>query len=79
MKNNLINLRIQKNENLDAQIKIFKHVAEYLGLMNNNLPEEEIHHDVDNLFFYDDSKLNKVTFGAFCDVLFELDIKIFLS
>ncbi len=74
-----IYLTIAPNYNLDAQIKVFKSVAECLGLMNNNLPDEEIHHYVDNVFFYDESKVNNLNIFKLLNILHDLDIKITLK
>jgi hypothetical protein len=74
-----INLTITPNYNLDAQLKVFKSVAKYLGLMDNNLPDQEIHHDVDNVFFYNQDKINFNTFEDFCNILHDLDIKFTLK
>ncbi len=71
-----IYLTITPNYNLDAQIKVFKSVAKYLGLMDNNLPDEEIHHVHDNVFFYNQAKINFSNFEDFCNILHDLDIKI---
>ncbi len=74
-----INLTITPNYNLDAQIKVFKSVAKYLGLMDNNLPDQEIHHIQDNVFFYNQEKINFRNFEDFCNILHDLDIKITLK
>ncbi len=74
-----INLTITPNYNLDAQLKVFKSVAKYLGLMDNNLPDSEIHHAQDNVFFYNQDKINFRNFEDFCNILHDLDINFTLK
>ena len=75
----IVYLTIEKNDNIDAQKVVFETVCKFLGIMDNNLPDEEIHHDVDNVYYYDQSKVHWANFGSMCHVMFELDIKLKLS
>tara|TARA_R110000824_G_scaffold356946_1_gene544258 strand:+ start:135 stop:404 length:270 start_codon:yes stop_codon:yes gene_type:complete len=75
----IVYLTIEKNENIDAQKLVFETVCKFLGIMDNNLPDEEIHHDVDNVYYYDQGKVHWANFGSMAHVMFELDIKIKLS
>lgn len=72
-------LSIEDNYHLDAQIKVFETVCKYLGLMDNNLPDEEIHYAEPNLYYYDQGKTNFWAIRSMSIVMQELDIKITLK
>lgn len=69
-------LSIEKNYNLNAQIKIFESICYYLGLMENNIPDEEIHQSEHNLYYFNKSKINTLVLKQMFLVMQELDIKI---
>ena len=75
----IVILTIEDNYNIDAQKVIFEQVCRFLGLMDNNLPKEEIKHDVDNIYYYDQGEIHWNNFGSMQHVMRELDIKITLK
>ena len=72
----IVILTIEENYHLVEQTKVFETVCKYMGLMDNNLPDEEIHHDVDNVYYYDQSKVHWVNFHDMLDAMEMLGIKI---
>ena len=72
-------ITIVENDNLDAQINLFNTIAKYLGLMDNNLPDEEIHHAEDNVYYYNQDKINMNKFADFVNSLHDLDINLNLT
>lgn len=72
-------ITIVENDNLDAQTNVFNTIAKYLGLMNNNLPDEEIHHAEDNVYYYNQDKINMTKFADFVNSLHDLDINLNLT
>ena len=72
-------LTIEENYHLDGQIVVFNTVCKYMGLMDNNLPEEEIHHLEHNQYYYDQAEIPWLNFHSMMDAMRELDIKITLK
>ncbi len=75
----IVYITIVENDNLDAQINVFNTIAKYLGLMENNLPDEEIHHVYTNVYYYNQDKINMTRFADFVNSLHDLDINLNLT
>lgn len=74
-----IYLTIEKNYHLDEQVVVFETVCKYMGLMDNNCPNEEIHHAEDNIWFYDQGEVSSISLHRLLDTMRMLDIKITLK
>ena len=75
----IVYITIVENDNLDAQINVFNTIAKYLGLMENNLHDEEIHHVYTNVYYYNQDKINMTRFADFVNSLHDLDINLNLT
>ena len=75
----IVILTIEENYNLVEQTKVFETVCKYMGLMDNNFPKEEIKHDVDNIYYYDQAEISWLKFHDMLDAMEILDIKITLK
>jgi hypothetical protein len=77
----IVYLTIPNNENIEEQKKVFESICRFLGLMDNNLPKEEIHHVQDNIYYYDQGQIhwsNSASMFQTLNVL-EIDYKLTVS
>jgi hypothetical protein len=72
----IVILTIEENYNLVEQTKVFETVCKYMGLMDNNLPKEEIHHREDASWYYDQAEISWLKFHDMLDAMNILGIKI---